>query len=68
MIMQVQINVEPRQFDAPMSVSALLQAMNLPSQKIAVELNLEIIAKSAYHSAMVAEGDRVEIVHFIGGG
>ena len=66
--MQVQINGEPCQFEAPLSVLALLQAMDLPSQKIAVELNLEIIAKSAYHSAMVEDGDRIEIVHFIGGG
>jgi thiamine biosynthesis protein ThiS len=51
-----------------MSILQLLQAMSLPSQKIAVELNLEIVPKSAYHSQMVAAGDRIEIVHFIGGG
>jgi thiamine biosynthesis protein ThiS len=42
--------------------------MNLPSQKIAVELNLEIVPKSAYDSQMVVQGDQIEIVHFIGGG
>lgn len=66
--MKVQINGEMRDFEAPMSVLHLLTVMNLPSQKIAVELNLEIVPKSAYHSQMVAAGDRIEIVHFIGGG
>ncbi len=66
--MKVQINGEMRDFEAPMSVLQLLTVMNLPSQKIAVELNLEIVPKSAYHSQMVAASDRIEIVHFIGGG
>ena len=66
--MNVQINGEMREFEAPMSILQLLQAMSLPSEKIAVELNLEIVPKSAYHSQMVAAGDRIEIVHFIGGG
>ena len=66
--MKVQINGEMRDFEAPMSVLQLLTVMNLPSQKIAVELNLEIVPKSAYHSQMVAAGDRIEIVHFSGGG
>jgi len=66
--MKLHINGETRTFDAPVSVLEVLRAMNLPSQKIAVELNLEIVPKSAYESQMVAEGDRIEIVHFIGGG
>jgi thiamine biosynthesis protein ThiS len=60
--------VKPALFDAPLSVLEILRAMNLPAKKIAVELNLEIVPKSAYESQMVAEGDRIEIVHFIGGG
>ena len=66
--MKLHINGEIRTFDAPVSVFEVLRAMNLPSQKIAVELNLEIVPKSAYESQMVSEGDRIEIVHFIGGG
>ena len=66
--MKLHINGEIRTFDAPVSVLEVLRAMNLPSQKIAVELNLEIVPKSAYETQMVAAGDRIEIVHFIGGG
>ena len=66
--MDIHINGETRTFDAPVSVLEVLRAMNLPSQKIAVELNLEIVPKSAYETKMVAAGDRIEIVHFIGGG
>jgi thiamine biosynthesis protein ThiS len=66
--MDVKINGETRKFDAPLSVLEILQAMNLPSQKIAVELNLEIVPKSAYDSQIVVQGDQIEIVHFIGGG
>ena len=61
--MKLHINGEIRTFDAPVSVLEVLRAMNLPSQKIAVELNLEIVPKSAYESQMVAEGDRLSLIH-----
>jgi thiazole synthase len=66
--MHVTINGENRQFEAPLSVRALLTRLGLDPAKIAVERNLEIVPRSRYPEVMVGEGDRLEIVHFIGGG
>ena len=65
---QIKINGEDRQFGAPMSVSALLASLELEPVTIAIERNLEIVPRSRYSSVMLADGDRVEIVQFIGGG
>ena len=66
--MDISVNGEMKAFDAPLSVADLLDLLGLPQQKIAVEHNLEIVPKSAYETHMLAAGDRIEIVHFIGGG
>lgn len=51
-----------------MSVAALLTHLSLPVTKIAVERNLEIVPKSTFEQTALIEGDRLEIIHFIGGG
>ena len=66
--MQVTINGESRPFPAPQSIHALLQSLGLDARKVAVELNREIVPRSAYDATAVADGDALEIVHFIGGG
>ncbi len=66
--MQLKINGETHRLDAPLTVSALLAKLGLDARKIAVERNLEIVPKSAYERTGLAEGDQLEIVHFIGGG
>jgi thiazole synthase len=66
--MRVTINGEERGIDAPMTVENLLGEIGLDSRKVAVERNLELVPKSAYGKTDVADGDRYEIVHFIGGG
>ena len=66
--MRVVINGENREFPAPVTVSGLLEKLGLDARKIALEQNLEIVPRSAYGATMVEDGDRLEIVHFIGGG
>jgi thiamine biosynthesis protein ThiS len=66
--MQITVNGEAHRFDISMSVTDLLNRLGLPNAKIAIERNLEIVPKSAYDSTHLAEGDKIEIVHFIGGG
>ena len=66
--MQVTINGEARQFDALGSVSALVESLGLDPRKVAIERNLEIVPRSTYAATPLADGDRIEIVHFIGGG
>jgi len=62
------VNGEARTLPAGASVAALLAELGLPSQKIAVERNLEIVPRSLYSATLLAQGDQIEIVHFIGGG
>jgi thiazole synthase len=66
--MQVTINGESRDVSETRSVEGLLADLGLDARKVAVELNLEIVPKSAYGATAVRDGDRLEIVHFIGGG
>jgi thiazole synthase len=66
--MEVTINGESQALSAPTSVAGLLEDLGLDSAKIAVERNLEIVPKSAYGSTLVFDGDKLEIVRFVGGG
>ncbi|RAU23397.1 thiamine biosynthesis protein ThiS [Paramagnetospirillum kuznetsovii] len=66
--MKLVINGEERSFSASMSVEALLGELGVDPRKVAVERNLEIVPKSAYGQMAVGDGDRLEIVAFIGGG
>jgi len=66
--MNITINGEPRAVPATVTVAAMLKDLGLDTAKVAVERNLEIVPKSAFASTLLAEGDRIEIVHFIGGG
>lgn len=50
------------------TVARLIEELNLEASRIAVELNLEILPKSLWATTLLADGDRVEIVHFVGGG
>jgi len=62
------INGETKTLDSAKSVRAVLAGLGMDPAKIAVERNLEIVPRSQYDAVMVGEGDRLEIVHFIGGG
>lgn len=66
--MNITINGETREIGAPMSVDNLLREIGLDPKKVAVERNLEIVPKSSYGNIEVDDGDKLEIVHFIGGG
>ncbi|MGA0607005.1 sulfur carrier protein ThiS [Phenylobacterium sp. VNQ135] len=66
--MQLTVNGEMRSFPGVPDVAALVAALGLDARKVAVERNLEIVPKSAYAATALSDGDRIEIVHFIGGG
>jgi thiazole synthase len=68
MSLNIIVNGEPRNFSGDLSVQGMLAALGLDPKKIAVERNLEIVPRSTYASVRVTDGDRYEIVHFIGGG
>jgi thiamine biosynthesis protein ThiS len=66
--MQLTVNGETRSVEGAPDVAALVAALGLDPRKVAVERNLEIVPKSAYAATALRDGDRIEIVHFIGGG
>jgi len=65
--MHIYLNGEERNTDAD-SISELLVELGMEGRMIAIERNLEVVPKSTDTSAALAEGDRIEIVHMIGGG
>jgi sulfur carrier protein len=62
------LNGEARNYPPPLSVAGLLERVGLDRRKVAVELNEEIVLRSAYAQTLIRHGDKLEIVHFIGGG
>ncbi|MEM9015360.1 MAG: sulfur carrier protein ThiS [Pseudomonadota bacterium] len=66
--MDILLNGERRTVDGPLNVMGLLDLLALEPRKIAVERNLEIVPKSLYADTVIADGDRIEIVQFVGGG
>jgi thiazole synthase len=66
--MLVTINGEDRRLEGALSVRGLLASLGLDAARIAVERNLEIVPRSRYDEVRIVDGDKLEIVHFIGGG
>ena len=66
--MKLWVNGEERSVEAVADVAGLVAALGLDGRKVAVERNLQIVPRSIYGATPLAEGDRIEIVHFIGGG
>lgn len=65
--MRIEVNGEPREVVAT-TVLALVEELGLDARKVAVERNLEIVPKSLHAATLIAEGDRIEVVQFVGGG
>ena len=66
--MRVTINGEPRDVAEGTTVADLIHHLQLNDRRIAVELNCDIIVRELYTPRLLADGDEVEIVHFVGGG
>jgi sulfur carrier protein len=66
--MQVILNGEPIQLPGAQTVATLLQARGLGERRVAVEINGTIVPRSGHAGQSLHEGDRIEIVHALGGG
>jgi len=62
------VNGATREVDDGLSLSALIDLLALPPQRIAVELNREVVRRADWNSTILKNADRLEIVHFVGGG
>ncbi|MFO7593804.1 MAG: sulfur carrier protein ThiS [Pseudomonadota bacterium] len=66
--MKIYLNGEARQVPDNCSAAQLVEELGLTDKRIAMEVNMEIVPRSGYDSHTLSEGDKVEIVHAIGGG
>ena len=62
------LNGEPKEIAAGQSILDLVQSLNLPAERLAVEHNLKIVKRDHWNSQPLVDGDKVEIVQFVGGG
>ncbi|HEX5660860.1 MAG TPA: sulfur carrier protein ThiS [Polyangiales bacterium] len=66
--MRVQVNGEPRDVAVGSTVTALLASLGLEGRPVAVERNTEIVPRAQHAATVLAEGDQLEVVQFVGGG
>lgn len=66
--MRIEVNGEVREVEPGTTVRALLEGLGLGDTLVAVERNQEIVPRAQHGDTPVADGDRLEIVHFVGGG
>lgn len=66
--MQVFVNGELQELSAPVSLLELITQLDLPAARIAVERNRVVVRRNDWSATLLEDGDRIEIVHFVGGG
>jgi thiamine biosynthesis protein ThiS len=66
--MTLQINGQPREFPDGLTVASLVAHLGMKADRVAVELNLEIVPRSSWDATQLKDGDKLEVVHFVGGG
>lgn len=66
--MKVQINGEERELAEGLTLAALLEHLGMKADRVAVELNREIVRREAWAQTHLKDGDRLEVVQFVGGG
>ena len=67
-ILRVQINGEAREVAGELKLSELVSEMSLTPERVAIELNKQVVRRDQWPTTALADGDRIEIVHFVGGG
>jgi thiamine biosynthesis protein ThiS len=66
--MELQINGESRDFSPSLTLASLVEQLGMKQDRVAVELNRSIVPREQWAATALADGDRLEIVHFVGGG
>jgi len=67
-VIPISLNGEPREVPADLTLQELLAWLNLPADRVAVECNLNIVPRAQWNATAIVAGDRLEVVHFVGGG
>jgi thiamine biosynthesis protein ThiS len=66
--MLLHINDEQREFPDGLTVAVLIAHLGMKPDRVAVELNLEIVPRTLWEATPLKDGDKLEVVHFVGGG
>jgi thiamine biosynthesis protein ThiS len=66
--MNLIINGEDRQFDSALTIADLLERLSMKPDRVAVELNRELVPRQRWATTQLSDDDKLEIVHFVGGG
>lgn len=66
--MEVYVNGEIKKLEHETSLSELLKLFSLPDQRIAIELNKQVVRRKDWNDIQIKDADKIEIVHFVGGG
>jgi thiamine biosynthesis protein ThiS len=62
------INGKDQTFSDPLTLAQLIEQLGMKSDRVAVELNRDIVSRNQWPETSLKDGDRLEIVHFVGGG
>jgi len=68
--MKIHINGEERTLDSPspLTLSLLVEVLGMKADRVAVELNRDIVPRDRWAETQIKDGDHLEVVHFVGGG
>jgi sulfur carrier protein len=66
--MQILVNGSPTQLSEPCTLAALIDTLELAGRRLAIEVNEELVPRSRFDEHRLAPGDKVEIIHAVGGG
>ena len=66
--MKIHVNGEAREFSAELTVDSLIANLGLEPTRVAIELNRQVVRRNDWQATVLHDEDRVEIVHFVGGG
>lgn len=67
-MISISLNGEAREAPEGLTLAGLLDWLKLPQDRVAVERNLKIVPRESWAGTIVEDGDRLEVVHFVGGG
>jgi thiamine biosynthesis protein ThiS len=66
--LRIQVNGEPRDVNEGISLAELVESLSLKAEQVAIELNEVVVRRAEWQSIVLQPDDKIEIVHFVGGG
>jgi thiamine biosynthesis protein ThiS len=66
--LRIQVNGEPREVEHNISLSKLVAVLNIRAEQVAIELNHTVVRRETWKETLLKDDDKIEIVHFVGGG